>query len=137
MARSVDLLLAVAAGSAAGGVARYLLSESLQARAGTAFPLGTLLVNLTGCLALGFIAHVVLSTGEFSPTTRALLTTGFCGGFTTFSAFAYETVSLMEEGSWLRASMNVGMSVGIGLVGIFAGAMAAKWLLHLMRGGVA
>jgi CrcB protein len=94
-----------------------------------------MLVNLAGCLALGFIAHLVLETGEFSPWARALLTTGFCGGFTTFSTFAYETVALLEEGSWRRATFNAGASLGLGLLGVVTGAMLARGLLSLLRAG--
>lgn len=134
MARSLDLVAAVAIGSAAGGVARYLLSEAVDARTTSAFPSGTLLVNLLGCIALGFLAHVTMESLEFSPELRALLTTGFCGGFTTFSTFALETVRAAEEGAYRRAVTYVGGSVAAGLVGIWIGMLAARMLLHALRG---
>ena len=71
MSRQTELLLAIAVGSAAGGVARYLLTDAVQLRVSSTFPFGTLVVNVLGCFVLGFITHMVLETGEFSPSTRA------------------------------------------------------------------
>ena len=116
-----------------GGVARFVLSTVVQDRWSTSFPAGTLVVNVLGCIALGFISYLVLETGEFSPTTRALLTTGFCGGFTTFSTFAMETIRAAEEGAWQRAMLYVGSSVITGLAGILIGAAAARQVLSIIR----
>ena len=132
---SSSLILSIAVGSAAGGVARYLLSGAVHNRLGTAFPVGTLVVNVLGCLALGFILQVALDTGELSPAARALLTTGFCGGFTTFSTFGWETMGLIEEGSLRRAALNVGGSVVLGLGAIWVGMLTAKILLGVLRKG--
>ena len=130
---SAVLIAAIAAGSAAGGVARFVLSTMVQDRWSTSFPAGTLVVNGLGCLALGFISYLVLETGEFSPTTRALLTTGFCGGFTTFSTFAMETIRAAEEGALQRATLYVSSSVIAGLAGIWIGAAAAREMLSIIR----
>jgi CrcB protein len=135
MTLSSSLVLAVAAGSAAGGVARYLLSGAVHHRISTTFPLGTLLVNVLGCLALGFIMQIALDAGELSPSTRALLTTGFCGGFTTFSTFSWETIALIEEGSLRRAALNAGGSVLLGLGAIWLGTITGKLVLGLLRKG--
>lgn len=134
-APSSSLILSVAIGSAAGGVARYLLSGAVHGRLGTAFPLGTFVINVLGCLALGFIMQVALDTGELSPSARALLTTGFCGGFTTFSTFSWETMGLIEEGAIGRAALNVGASVVVGLGAIWVGTLAGKVLLAMLRKG--
>lgn len=91
------------------------------------------MVNVLGCVALGFISYLVLETGEFSPTTRALLTTGFCGGFTTFSTFAMETIRAAEEGALQRAMLYVGSSVIAGLAGIWIGAAAARQVVSILR----
>src|ERR1022692_2756793 len=91
MARPLDVVASVAVGSAVGGVARDMLTGAVSQRMGPAFPMGTLLVNVAGCVAIGFLMRLILDTGEFSPAVRALLTTGFCGGFITFSIFAWET----------------------------------------------
>lgn len=129
------LVLAVAAGSALGGVARFLLTQVVQGRWGTSFPVGTLTVNVLGCLALGFIVQLASETTEFSPTSKTFLTVGLCGGFTTFSTFASETVLAAEEGALRRAAVNVGLSITAGLVGIWLGAMAARLLVGLLRRG--
>ena len=137
MPRPADVVISVAIGGAAGSVARYLLSNALQERSGTLFPVGTLVVNVTGCLAIGFLMRLVLDTGEFSPTARALLTTGFCGGFTTFSTFAWETIGAVEEGAWRRALAYSGSSVVLGLAAVLLGSAAAQLLLHALRGDAA
>lgn len=137
MPRPADVVISVAIGGAAGSVARYLLSNALQERSGTLFPVGTLVVNVTGCLAIGFLMRLVLDTGEFSPTARALLTTGFCGGFTTFSTFAWETIGAVEEGAWRRALAYSGSSVVLGLAAVWLGSAAAQLLLHALRGDAA
>lgn len=133
MPRAAEVTLAIAAGSAVGGVARFLLTAWAQGQSGSTFPTGTLVVNLVGCLALGFLMHLVSDTAALSPQGRALLTTGFCGGFTTFSTFAYETVALVEEGAWRRATLNAGLSLLGGLAAILVGAQLAKGLLALAR----
>jgi CrcB protein len=134
MSRPIEVILAVAVGSAAGGVARLLLSDAVQLRATGTFPFGTLVVNVVGCFALGFITHLVLDTGEFSPSSRALLTTGLCGGFTTFSTFSLETIRLVEEGSTARAAGYAVGSVGLGLVAVWLGIVVARLCLGVLRG---
>jgi CrcB protein len=134
MARPVDVVVSVAIGGAAGSVARYLLSGALQERSGSLFPIGTLVVNVSGCLAIGFLMRLVLGTGQFSPAVRALLTTGFCGGFTTFSTFAWETIGAVEEGAWRRAAAYSAGSVVLGLGAVWLGSAAAQLLLQAVRG---
>ena len=73
--------------------------------------MGTLLVNITGSLILGFIMRYALGSTSVSAETRALLTAGFCGGYTTFSTFSYETIALMEDGDYRRAAIYVVASV--------------------------
>ena len=137
MPRPADVVISVAIGGAAGSVARYLLSNALQGRSGTLFPVGTLVVNMIGCLAIGFLMRLVLDTGQFSPTVRALLTTGFCGGFTTFSTFAWETIGAVEEGAWHRALAYSGGSMVLGLAAVWLGSAAAQLVLHALRGDAA
>jgi CrcB protein len=126
VSRPSELILAVAVGSAAGGVARYLLTESVQLRTGSAFPFGTLFVNILGCFALGFITQLVLQQGDASPRLRALLTTGLTGGFTTFSAFSLETVRMLEDGNVGGAAGNIGLSVALGLAALWLGMAAGR-----------
>ena len=125
----------VALGGAIGSVARYLVGLTIQSRSGLDFPVGTLLVNLTGCLLLGFLAGYLLQTSAASPEIRALLTTGLCGGYTTFSTFCYETVSLVQDADWRRATLYVVLSVLGSLVATIIGLGGARLLLDLRHPG--
>ena len=137
MPRSADILLSIAAGSALGGVARYLLTDMVQARSGGTFPFGTLVVNLVGCLLLGFIVEMVHDSASITPAVRALLTVGFCGGFTTFSTFSLEAVRAVEEGAVARAAIYLGTSVVAGILGIVIGTAVARLILQTLRGSPA
>lgn len=114
-------ILLVALGGALGSVARYLLSAAVQASAHQGFPWGTMTVNLLGCLAIGFITALAASHGVISPELKLMLTTGFCGGFTTFSTFMNETLGLACSGSTLTALLYVAASVVLGFVAAAAG----------------
>jgi CrcB protein len=124
----------IAFGGAIGSVTRYLVGVFIQTRAGGAFPMGTLVINITGSMLLGFLLQYTLSSATVSPEVRALLTTGFCGGYTTFSTFSYEAVRLFEEGDYWRFGAYIGASVVLGLIGCIVGMMGAKSLLALRRG---
>lgn len=127
-------ILAIALGGAGGSVARYLVSGWVQrARPlaalgswGPALPWGTLFVNLTGCFAMGLLAGMLQQRLVVSQETRALVLIGVLGGYTTFSAFALETLRLAQEGSFLPAAANVVGSVALCLTGVWAGDLAAK-----------
>src|ERR671923_250379 len=103
----------VALGSAVGGVARYVFSAAVQQRTGVGFPVGTLVVNLTGSFLLGLLWRYALGVQAISPEVRALLTTGFCGGYTTFSTFSYEAAALIEDGDHRTALLYLVGSVTI------------------------
>jgi CrcB protein len=119
----------VALGSAVGGVARLAVATTVQQRVGPHFPLGTLVVNITGSFVLGLLLRYALATDAISPEVRALLTTGFCGGYTTFSTFTYDAMLLVEEGGHLRAALYILLSVGLSLVGVWLGIAAARELI--------
>lgn len=125
------LILAVALGSAAGGVARFLLSAWLEQRTTSSFPYATLLVNLSGSLLLGFLATWTYEAAGVPADVRALLTTGLCGGFTTFSTFSLETVALAEEGALGRAALYVALSVSLCVIGAYGGVVGARQLVML------
>ncbi|MDQ6829265.1 MAG: fluoride efflux transporter CrcB [Gemmatimonadota bacterium] len=129
MSASINLVLYIALGSAAGGVSRFLLASAIQERANSAFPMGTLVVNITGSLLLGFIFSYALQTTSVSAEMRAFLTTGFCGGYTTFSAFSYETARLMQQGLFAQAAAYVGTSVSLSVAGVFVGFALARRML--------
>lgn len=131
----MKLLWYVALGGALGSVSRYLLSVFIQQRAGADFPFATLIINVTGSFALGFILRYALQSGAVSTEVRALLTTGFCGGYTTFSTFSYETASLLEDTEYGRAALYVSASVAVSLLFTFLGFAAAQWLLGLREHG--
>jgi CrcB protein len=123
----------VAVGSAVGGVIRYLLGGWIQQRAGTAFPIQTLLINVTGSLLLGFLQRYALEFAAISPEVRTMLTIGFCGGYTTFSTFSFETVRMLEDGDWKRATLYVSLSVLLSVGAAVVGVAAAKELLAFRR----
>lgn len=105
------ILLLIALGGALGSVCRYLLGSVVQRSTHAEFPLGTLVVNILGCLAIGAIFRLIPPVAPRGSPTSALLIVGFCGGFTTFSAFSLETIGLLTGGEWLKAVVYVGLSV--------------------------
>jgi CrcB protein len=115
------LLLAVALGSGVGGVARVVLGNAVQARAAGAFPLGTFVVNVTGSLALGVLMRYTMASPTMSTEMRVMLTTGFCGGYTTFSTFAQEALDLLETGKAAVAFAAIAANVLLGLAAVFVG----------------
>ena len=125
------MLLYVAVGSAIGGVSRYLLGGLIQRLLDTTFPAGTLLINISGSFLLGAILRYAIETPTLSPEVRAFLTIGFCGGYTTFSTFSYETVALLDDGEWTRAGLYVGASVLLSLLGVFLGFALAREVIVL------
>jgi fluoride exporter len=123
------MLLYVALGSAIGGVSRYLLGGLVQRMLDTTFPAGTLLVNVTGSFLLGAIIRYALETPSLTPEVRAFLTIGFCGGYTTFSTFSYETMALLEDGEWARAGVYITASVVLSLIATFLGFALARQVI--------
>jgi CrcB protein len=122
---------AVAIGAALGGVARSYLGSAIPHRVGPTFPWGTLVINVSGSLLLGVLMRYALSTPSVSAELRALLTTGFCGGYTTFSTYSYETATLLEDGQYGRAGVYAMASVVVALVATFAGFVLARELIAL------
>lgn len=120
---------AIAVGAAVGGLARYYLASSIQQRLGATFPWGTLVVNVSGSLLIGVFIRYALATPAVSVEMRALLTTGFCGGYTTFSTFSLESVALLEDGQYARAGAYVAGSVLLSLAATFCGFLLARELL--------
>ncbi len=119
-------LLLVALGAAVGAPARYLTDRAVQARHDSVFPWGTFVVNVVGCLILGFLLAASTHTGS---GLAALLGTGFCGALTTYSTFGYETVQLARSGARGYAALNAGLSVACGLLAALAGTGLSALLL--------
>jgi fluoride exporter len=119
----------IALGSALGGVSRYLVGALVQRLATTTFPTGTLVVNVTACFVLGIVIRYATETPSVSPDMRAFLTVGFCGGYSTFSTFTFETVRLLEDGEWTRAAAYIALSLLVSIGAMFLGFAAARQLL--------
>jgi CrcB protein len=111
---------------AIGTGARYLIALWAAQRLGSAFPYGTLIVNLLGCFIIAAVMHLGLTLG-WPPTLRTSITIGFIGGFTTYSSFNYETMRLIEEGALLTAGANLTLTL--------LGGLAAGWLGMAMARG--
>ena len=118
-------VLLVAAGAAVGAPLRYLIDRAVQSRHRTAFPWGTLAVNVLACLVLGLVSGAVLASAA-SPAVQALLGTGLCGALSTYSTFSYENLRLAEQGERLMAAANIAVSVVAGLGAAFLGASIAQ-----------
>lgn len=119
-------LFLIALFGAIGTLARYGLQGLVQTRMGTTFPYGTLLINLSGCLLLGFIGQLTLNRILISSDMRIAIAVGLFGGYTTFSSFGWETAKMLEDGEWLRATTYVGASVIAGLLLSVAGIRLAN-----------
>jgi len=122
-------LFLIGAGGFVGAVLRYVVSgvaQSLSHSAG--FPYGTLVVNLSGCLMIGFLARLADLQGVFGPETRLFLFIGLLGAFTTFSTFGNETYTLLQGGEIGPALLNIGASVLLGLAAVWLGQGLATWL---------
>lgn len=116
-------------GSGVGGVCRYVLSGWAQRVGSERFPVGTLAVNLIGCLLIGFLAGGFSGRLLVREEYRIALIVGVLGGFTTFSAFGVETFALLNDGQYARAGANIAASVGVGLAAVWAGyRIAEHWL---------
>ncbi len=113
-------LLMVGLGGAIGAIARYGLSGWVQRSVDT-FPLGTLTVNVLGCLVLGAMMTLVEERSALSPNTRLFLGIGLLGSFTTFSTFGFETLELLRDREYTSALLSVGGNVGVGLVAVVLG----------------
>jgi CrcB protein len=118
----------VAVGGMLGTLGRYGLQGLVHGRSAT-FPTGTLIVNVLGSLVLGFVARYAAETTVVSPEVRAGLTIGVCGGFTTMSSFAYETIALLGDSQYMRAAFYLLATIIGSLIAVAAGAMVAEKLL--------
>ena len=123
------LYLYIAVFGAVGSLMRFGFQGFVQARSGAGFPWGTFVVNVTGSLLVGFIARLGTGTTIMSPELRSGLLLGLCGGYTTFSTFSFETVRLLQDGSYGRAAFYVTGSVLLSLAATVAGMQAAGRLL--------
>ena len=124
----MEKLLYIGIGGFIGAVFRYQLSGLVHQYIGTHFPSGTLVVNITGCFLLGFLLTIVEGKFIVSPQLRLLLAVGLLGAFTTFSTFSFETLSLLQDKLYLKALINILLSVFLGLVAVWIGIITARLL---------
>ncbi|HVK75135.1 MAG TPA: fluoride efflux transporter CrcB [Kofleriaceae bacterium] len=122
-------LLVVCLSGAIGAGVRYLVGLWAAGRLGTAFPYGTLCVNLAGCFLIGLIMQLSIELTNFPPTLRLALTTGFLGGLTTYSSFNYETLALAGNGATRLALLNLGVTVGGCAIAGVLGLLLGRWLV--------
>ncbi|ASY66694.1 protein crcB (plasmid) [Sinorhizobium sojae CCBAU 05684] len=122
--------LIVFLGAGLGGAMRHGVNRLAVYIFGVAFPFGTLTVNIVGSFAMGVLAGYFAFRGELSQEVRLFLTTGVLGGFTTFSTFSLDAISLWERGQWMAAVIYVVASVVLALVGLFAGLMLIRLVAH-------
>ena len=122
----LKLILIIGTGSFIGGVSRFLASRYIQNTVISGFPYGTLFVNILGCLLIG-IFYGMTERGNFmSAEMRLFLTVGFCGGFTTFSTFASENLSLLKDGNFFYFALYTALSVFLGLMATYFGNLVTK-----------
>lgn len=118
----------VALGGALGSVARYLLSAAVHRYAAAHFPYGTFTVNIVGCAVFGLIIGFAEHRIDFTPAVRAFFLIGVLGGFTTFSAFTFDTLELLRTAAFLRAAINVLGQIALGLAALWLGYILSKSL---------
>lgn len=118
----------VGIGSFFGGGTRFLVSKVIQSWTFLSFPFGTFAVNIIGCFLIGLFSGMSYGGSLMSPSTKLILTTGFCGGFTTFSTFMNENSSLLKDGNFFYLSLYVFGSLFVGLIAVLAGNQLSKIL---------
>jgi CrcB protein len=123
----MKMILAVGLGSFIGGISRYLITLLIQNKFLSTFPYGTLFVNISGCFLIG-VVYALSDKGNMSPVWRIFLATGIMGGYTTFSSFSNETVSMLRDAEYLPAFSYVAFSIILGLTATFAGISLIKYL---------
>jgi fluoride exporter len=118
--------LLIAFGGALGSVARYAVGSAAASRLGTRFFYGTFVVNMTACLIIGFSLTWLGRHTEINPAWRFLIPIGFIGAYSTFSTFEWETFIALETGAFLMATLYVTLSVLLGLIAVWLGALLAR-----------
>jgi CrcB protein len=121
-------VLCIAAGASLGANLRYAVTLWSVQRWGTSFPYGTLMINVLGSFLVGIVLTWATTKGAMTEATKLFLVTGFLGGFTTFSTFSYESLSLAANSDWHYPVLYVGGSVGLGILAAFAGMAVGRAL---------
>ncbi len=122
----LKIILIIGSGSFIGGVSRYLTSRYIQNTLVSAFPYGTFLVNIIGCLLIGIIFGISEKGNLMNNEWKMFLTVGFCGGFTTFSTFSNENLALLKSGNIFYFAIYTGLSVFLGIMATYFGSFMSK-----------
>jgi CrcB protein len=125
---AVQKYLLIAIGGGLGSIARYWVGSTVGSRMGFRFPYGTLIVNLTACLVIGFTLTYMGKRADLNPAWRFLIPIGFVGAYSTFSTYEWETLSTMRSGAFVLAALYAGGSLILGLLAVWAGTIAAEAL---------
>jgi len=120
--------LMIAIGGALGSVARYWVGSTISGRVGVRFPYGTLVVNLTACLVIGFTLTYLGKRADLDPAWRFLIPIGFVGAYSTFSTYEWETLSTLRSGAFFLAGLYAIGSLVLGLIAVWGGAALAEIL---------
>lgn len=120
--------LYIIAGAVIGAPSRYFVQIHLQQSTGMLFPVGTLAVNLTGCLLIGLLAGVIQEYGLFTPEQRSLLLVGVLGSYTTFSSFSLDAIQLLRGGQVAEAGLYTLASVAVGFFAVWIGLISVEWV---------
>ncbi|MGB5397876.1 MAG: fluoride efflux transporter CrcB [Gammaproteobacteria bacterium] len=124
----MNSLIYIACGGAVGAVFRYGASLGVYSVMGRGFPYGTLFVNVSGSLLMGFLSVILLDRFNVGPEWRAAILVGLLGSFTTFSTFSIETLNLLEQGDITRAILNMALSVAVCLLAVWFGVILGRQL---------
>jgi fluoride exporter len=122
----VDRYLSVMFGGALGSLTRYVLGTAINVRTGGRFPLGTMVINITGSFIIGVLMILLTERLQLHPNWRLLLVVGFLGGYTTFSSFEFETYQAIRDGGYWIGIINVFASVILGFAGVWLGASLVR-----------
>jgi fluoride exporter len=122
----LDGYIMVLLGGGAGSLVRFLVATAIMTRTGGRFPFGTVAINITGSFLIGLLMTLLTERLSPHPNLRLLLVTGFLGGYTTFSSFEWETLSLVRDGGWWLGLVNVVGSVALGYSAVWIGAALAS-----------
>jgi CrcB protein len=118
----------ISLGAVVGAALRYAISRGMLRLTSAGFPFGTLLINVTGSLVLGFFLIWTSERVLANPRWRLLIAVGFCGSYTTFSSYAFETLAYFEQGHWSLLAANVAANNLLSLAAVILGAALARWL---------
>ena len=124
----IKVLMIIGTGGFVGSISRYLTQQLVQERFDTSFPLGTLAVNILGSFIIGVVYALSEKGDLLSPEWRLFLAVGFCGGFTTFSSFAYENFQMMKMEQFFFVALYMGLSLFLGILATYLGVLSIKFI---------